>query len=266
MSDFAANLRLLTSERRSVSQICREIGINRQQFSRYLNGTSLPSAHNLRRICAYFGLAEAELMAPQAAFRAMRCPGGGVPESAPWRSLVDLFPGNLTALRRHIGLYHSHFISPSFPGTVVRGLVQLREEDGYVRVRTLERGRDSARGAHFRARYDGLAALRGEWMFLLEWECFSGVRVAETVLFAGHRRNFAYLTGLTLGVSWRPRHEPFASRMIWKRLAPSADIRKALGDCGTLPRESRELDPVVRGFLGHTAYPAPDDPDGGAFF
>src|SRR3546814_2410873 len=70
MSDevFAENLRLLCSYYESVSAVCRRLGMNRQQFNKYLAGHSMPSRHNLRRICAFFGVEEAEIMLPNRRF------------------------------------------------------------------------------------------------------------------------------------------------------------------------------------------------------
>ena len=53
---FSANLRFACATRRSISQICREIGINRQQFNRYIGGEARPSPHNVARIARFFGL------------------------------------------------------------------------------------------------------------------------------------------------------------------------------------------------------------------
>lgn len=266
MSDFAANLRLLTSERRSVSQICREIGINRQQFSRYLNGTSLPSAHNLRRICAYFGLTESDLLMPQAEFRRQYRLPGGAESAPPWRSLFDAFPGDRVALRRYLGLYHTHFLTPSWPGTLLRGLVSLTEEGGLVVSRAVERSRDPHRGVDQRTRYTGLVAYRGDRLFVVERERLSGASIVETILFPAHRHQLAYLRGVTFGLSWRPRRAPYASRAIWKRLPPSTDLRAALRACGRFAFDSREVDPVVRNFLGTEIFPTRKDLDGGDFF
>ena len=61
MSDFAKNLRTLSERSRSVSALCRELGINRQQFARYLSGASTPSVYNRRRLADHFGMSMAEL-------------------------------------------------------------------------------------------------------------------------------------------------------------------------------------------------------------
>jgi transcriptional regulator with XRE-family HTH domain len=53
---FGENLRQLCARESSVSEVCREIGVNRTQFSRYLNGEAFPRPDLLLRICSYFGV------------------------------------------------------------------------------------------------------------------------------------------------------------------------------------------------------------------
>ena len=67
--NFTANLKLAVSYYPSVSEMCRKLGINRQQFMKYLAGTSFPSRHNLRRICDFFGIDEYEALMPHDQFR-----------------------------------------------------------------------------------------------------------------------------------------------------------------------------------------------------
>ena len=63
MSDFTAesfiaNLKLRSSFYPSIWEVCRKIGINRQQFMKYLSGAAFPSCYTLRRICDLFGVDE----------------------------------------------------------------------------------------------------------------------------------------------------------------------------------------------------------------
>lgn len=266
MTDFSLNLRLLCSRERSVSALCREIGVNRQQFGKYLSGAALPSAHNLRRICAHFDIDERELFEPHEDFRARHGPSAGDPRGLPWRALLLAFPGDRAALRRYLGLYHSHFISPSWPGTVMRALVLIHEREGLVMSRSVERAVDPERGVRQRSKYEGLVSFRGERLFVVEREALFGDNIVETILFPAHRQQLSYLRGMTFGVSWRPRRAPYASRVIWKRLRDGTDPRAALADCGVLARDSRVLDPVVRGFIGDDTFPSGEDLRRGDFF
>lgn len=62
---FSANLQLLISRRStSVSQACRDLGINRTQFNRYLSGQASPRPDVLHKICSYFETDARVLLTP----------------------------------------------------------------------------------------------------------------------------------------------------------------------------------------------------------
>ena len=69
IGDVGRNLRLLIGYSPSITQVCREIQISRQQFSKYLSGRSAPRLRSIQRICDYFGLEEWELILPHPEFR-----------------------------------------------------------------------------------------------------------------------------------------------------------------------------------------------------
>jgi transcriptional regulator with XRE-family HTH domain len=266
MSDFSENLRLLCGQKRSVSELCREIGVNRQQFGKYLSGATMPSAHNLRRICAHFAIDERKLFAPHESFRANHGAGVSGPLDLPWQALLQAFPGDRLALRRYLGFYHFHFLSASMPGMMMRLLVLLYEKDGMVLSRSVERGLDRARGVRQRTKYVGLASYRGDRLFVVEHDPLAKNCIIETILLPAHRDQLSYLRGMTFGVSWRPGHSPFASRAVWKRLKESASAREALADCGVFPLASRQIDPVVRNFIGEDTFPSGEELRHGDFF
>ncbi len=59
--NFARNLRSLCKQRGSIVSICDELGINRQQFSKYLSGETFPRRKTFEQISAYFGVSETDL-------------------------------------------------------------------------------------------------------------------------------------------------------------------------------------------------------------
>lgn len=61
---FGANLRLLSEAYPSVSELSRQLGINRTQFNRYLSGESFPRPDILDRICTFFGVDARILLEP----------------------------------------------------------------------------------------------------------------------------------------------------------------------------------------------------------
>lgn len=61
---FGANLRVLAQSYPSVSKLCRDLGINRTQFNRYLSGESFPRPDVLHRICLFFDVDARILLQP----------------------------------------------------------------------------------------------------------------------------------------------------------------------------------------------------------
>ncbi|MHA6261620.1 helix-turn-helix domain-containing protein [Arenibacterium sp. CAU 1754] len=61
---FGANLRRLSKRYASISELSRQLGINRTQFNRYLSGESFPRPDVLDRICAFFDVDARILLEP----------------------------------------------------------------------------------------------------------------------------------------------------------------------------------------------------------
>ncbi|EEE38872.1 transcriptional regulator, XRE family [Rhodobacteraceae bacterium KLH11] len=61
---FGANLKQLACQYPSVSELCRQLGINRTQFNRYLAGESFPRPDVLDRICRFFDVDARILLKP----------------------------------------------------------------------------------------------------------------------------------------------------------------------------------------------------------
>lgn len=65
---FGANLRVLARDYPSISELARQLGINRTQFNRYLAGDSFPRPDVLARICDFFGVDARVLLDPVDSF------------------------------------------------------------------------------------------------------------------------------------------------------------------------------------------------------
>lgn len=61
---FGANLRRLSQSYPSISELSRQLGINRTQFNRYLSGESFPRPDVLDRICEFFSVDARILLEP----------------------------------------------------------------------------------------------------------------------------------------------------------------------------------------------------------
>lgn len=243
---FTLNLRDACATRRSISQVCREIGINRQQFNRYISGEARPSAHNVTRIAAYFGVSpqDFELLPRQFEAR-MRRPDRHHSEAG---LLLEGFPGDTVGLRRHIGYYQTYHLSLSWPGRVVCSCARIYEE-GSIRVKSIERIRDATNEIWQFSKYVGLVTFWRNRIFIAERSVGRQPMLSQTILmpFEVHQR--VYLRGTTMGVSWRKENLPYASRMIWRHIGQEPDLRQMLSRCGLLSFGSRQLPATVRNFL-----------------
>ena len=63
-SMFGANLRRMSQDYPSISELARQLGVNRTQFNRYLSGESFPRPDVLDRICNFFEVDARILLEP----------------------------------------------------------------------------------------------------------------------------------------------------------------------------------------------------------
>ncbi len=253
--NFTANLKLAASYYPSVSQMCRKLGINRQQFMKYLAGTSFPSRHNLRRICDFFGFDEYEVLMPHDQFR-------NILRLRPAREGDDLsippgFAGLLAeaqrcrgTLTKTHGYYYKYYLSFSTPCHILRSLVHIYGWNEYTLYRRLERLRQPDRaGPPDVYKYAGLVTVAGDRMHMLDRETITGSELTQTVLYLNYRNRISVLTGLTVGVSGGDAHEPSASRVVMEYIGRAANLRQAIAECRLYPEDSPEIPGQIRDHL-----------------
>lgn len=132
---LGANLRELSKSAGSISALCRDLGVNRTQFNRYLTGESFPRPDVLFRICQYFGVDARIILEPLADILPGEQSLLGHPEIKDFLSAgVPL----LTEQQFPSGFYH--FVRKSFlhEDQFVRGLIYVYRKDDAVFLRGLE--------------------------------------------------------------------------------------------------------------------------------
>lgn len=258
------NLRFLCAERGAIAQVCREIGINQQQFSKYLSGRSKPAGQNLRKIARYFGVRDEDLFEkPEVLARAYQ------QQSAAAGSFDDpfftAFPGSLKDLRRFVGVYQTYNLSPAAPGKVVVAATQLEERDGQVYSRTVDSIFLQADAKTQSSYYEGKAAYHGERIFIMEFEPLNSGSFMMTNLYPPHRYRRNYLFGMTSFLASHPQRVPFASRTVWERLDALTLNDDIIESCGLFSLSSQRIGPVIQSFLQeeslHTPILPPFDSD-----
>ena len=130
--NIAQNLRYLCERRQSVSLVCRQLGLNRQQFGRYLVGQNRPSIYNLTRICQYFDVTIDDIVLPAAEFqrRVAETPAD-LPSSVLPTDLVNellkISNTSSSTLDNYVGHYFRYHYAFAFPGYIFRSFLAIQK-------------------------------------------------------------------------------------------------------------------------------------------
>ena len=157
--NLAANLRRLIQRHASVSAVCRELGINRTQFERYLQGQSVPNKATARLICDYFKIDENDLY---------REPTAATAKDDSHASLRQTLYDNMVRPPSPAiagGTYFTYFSVPGRPELLMRSVTFVRREVELVTFRRVTRwgpgdGQGGAPGNHY-----GVVISRLNWIY-----------------------------------------------------------------------------------------------------
>jgi transcriptional regulator with XRE-family HTH domain len=254
LEDFSENLRLLCSYTRSVSHVCRHLDINRQQFARYLNGETLPSPHNTRKICDFFGVEEAEIFLPAAKFRPIVSTRPAPRSGAPL-TVVDAlelpFAEGVTGALRYVGYYFRYLRSVEYPGAIIKAAVKIHARDDRVRMKAIERMKPE-QGARRRSetfKYAGEVLLLTDRLFMIETDILLRNAITETILYPTHKHPMKQLYGEGFGISSGPSREPYMTPIVYEFMGLQPDIRAMLRGCGLYAEQSPAIEDRVRNYV-----------------
>ena len=224
------------------------LGINRQQFDKYLTGQVRPSHHNLQRIATGFGVDIDELVDPA---REIGSPTRLKDISGRDRmsQLMDrAFPGDIKRLRTMLGYYHMHFLVPYDQEMITRSMVYLYEQEGKIFSKSIERTGPNEEVQEI-LKYEGMVSFLGNCIFLLEFETLSADTIVESILYPTYRKRLDILTGMTFGVTSQVYRQPFASPIAWKFLGRVVDLKEEIGACGSFRMNDTRIDPRIRKYM-----------------
>ncbi|MEQ8357624.1 MAG: helix-turn-helix transcriptional regulator [Kiloniellaceae bacterium] len=255
-ADFTANLRLLCSYHQSISEVCRKVGISRQQFTKYLSASSFPSQRNLRVICDFFGVDDYELLMPHEQFSnivRLRPVRGDEGQPLPPRlnRLLTTAARRGNQLRRYHGYYFKYFFSLTEPGMVLRSLVYIYPSQEFTQYKTIERLRrfGSPAATTYIFKYEGILLLVGDRLHMIDYETVVGNEISQSILYLPSRNRLSHLMGLMIGVAGTEAHQPAAVKVILEYLGKTIDRRRALAHCGLLPPAHGSIDAQVYDYI-----------------
>ena len=261
-SSLPANLRLAASYLPSVSQLCRDIGLNRQQVNKYLAGVSRPSPYNLRRIAAYLGLEPDELKLPDHRFaevwRQRSVPPSGFVERLRLpEHLRSAFVQPEAGIERFLGTYHCYINSHSWPGHVLRYVMRLSRVGAWVATKSLARyAAEPDTGQGYLMKCAGVATMQADILVILEQQILGARPLSTTILQPTYRSDVGVLSGVCADTPFSGPRRPAASRVVFRFLGRNPDLRNAIGQTAILAPDAASIEPRVRQLLAEPVDPA----------
>ncbi|WP_424833381.1 helix-turn-helix domain-containing protein [Ruegeria sp.] len=127
---FGENLKQLAEAYPSISELCRQLGINRTQFNRYLSGESFPRPDILDRICRFFHVDARILLEPLDEI--------GRSEMHPAGNILDRFIASQAEPALVPGFYHATESIPDDPSVTSHRLLLIRKIGHCTLLRAFE--------------------------------------------------------------------------------------------------------------------------------
>lgn len=224
------NLRHLCAKHPSVADICRRIGINRQQFNKYLAGASLPSPRNLARICGFFGLEPDDLYLPPRDFAALST----LRESSLLSAMAQptgprtRSPATVAELDRYCGVYQTYQYAPYARSSILVGLCQINRRGDQFLSKYVEVTEDeTTTRRRLNTPMYGLVTLEGGFLYILDRRTGDNPSYSLTVLFPSRGVKMRLVTGMTLSISQQLGGSPYAANIVYEKLSGSTQLLTA---------------------------------------
>jgi len=259
-SNLARNLRRLAKQHGNISKLCREIGINRQQFNKYLSGASLPTSQNMRKICTFFGIAEEALLSPKSEELQTSVKAAAAPATP---ALEEMFAGLVTEFTSQnprsfkSGYYFAYYPMMADPRRLIRVLIVTWREGNHVYFKRFTRVREAGVKTKYypRGKHLGIVVQRNDAIFLLGYNRV-GYQDINLMTFNALINNSSQMrTGLALIMSpWGP----LATRVTLEYVGGKVDRRDIMRKCQVLAIDSPEIDPLIRRSMeAYSSWPTP---------
>ena len=247
-NDLGRNVRHLCSRYKSISEVCRRLDINRQQFNRYLAGQQTPNLYTLSRIAEFFGVTVDEIQLPHRAFceQVDRYRSATVPKPVMER-IGRLLKKPMPQLEEFQGYYYRYYYSFAFRGMVIRTLLRLQREGDLYVSRHIERipRSDAPVSIPVTFKYDGVVLYISGRLFLLESESMLDSTVCEAILAPVVRPGTRLLSGVQCSITTGTGNEPTCTRVVLEFLGQSIDARSVMRDCGLYEPTDDAIDPAI---------------------
>ena len=232
---FSRNLRRECTRYDSIAFVCKKAKVNRQQFNKYLAGSSMPSAAVLQRIC----------MALEIDVNVLFKPAVISPNSS--KAFFEMQMHELTngifgsAIRKYqgktelrAGSYYCYFPANGVPGSLVRSFLIVREDSGLstftrsTRLRSVKQGEVTiAKGRH-----RGIVLSNGNEIYLLGVNRYSPFQLSMMTIDSNFTANANHYFGT---ISTRIGNSQLSSNFCLIPVPRTISMRQILGEIGIVP-------------------------------
>lgn len=245
--NFADNLRALCTRHGSIAAVCRALGMNRQQFNKYLSGSTLPNATTLERICSFFDIGSECLFADPAA--SLRSKAGASPLQGMALPGLARAAGALAKLQPatlRIGCYDVYSLWPRDEARCLREALIVHMKGGAMAFTRFTRYRTVGQRQtyYLSGRHDGLVLESEKARFLLSLNRRGCGELALVSLGAENALSRGFLSGLALGMS--PAGTPQAVRATLQFRGGHELLRSTIRDAGVLALTDASIPAEVR--------------------
>lgn len=256
---LSENIRYLISRMPSIAVASKEMGINRQQLNKYLNGSSSPSLRTMRKMATVFELpTEALMLPPEELKRRMKHGSGAEPSPLPARKIREVtligrgeaeHDGSAEALAPYCGRYFRYNWVPEMPELVLRTAVIIFQRERRTYAGVLERfapagspwSRDGVRRTLHRLSY-----VQDRIQFIDCGTPTGEVTPGFSLFYPVYTSGVQYLSGVLLGSFGFGVRPIFTSNLVMQRRPAGASLRDDFRACGLVSFSDLTLGAEVR--------------------
>lgn len=255
--NLGANLRFLCERQGTVSNICRKIKINRQQFNKYLSGLHLPSVQNQRLIANFFGLSRSVLFADPEEFRTLM-EGNYFHAIDTLRNSKRMAPFLDTLLvdekssgDEYVGVYDRYQYSSIYKGKVLRSAYCIYRNRDFLQHYYIERfpNLESPDKIDFVFKYHGFTIPLDGRIFSLDFEAVQKNEMTFGIYAPVQRSSKSFLMGITSGIAATMLRPPYSTKVAMHFRGPGLLNREHLERVTTLEKGDRSIPTEVQQYL-----------------
>jgi transcriptional regulator with XRE-family HTH domain len=245
---MATNLGRLVKTRGNISAVCRRLGINRQQFNKYLIGQHLPSQVNLNAICDYFGVSFSDLISPE-----MEIPERTHPSEllSGYQAFAnsDLLQAIIKSsdkdrLKQFVGTYFKYHYSSIYRGDIVRAVTSIyRIDEDIFGYSNLERfpNKNRPQKHDYVFKYHGYVFMLEGRFFMADLESLQRNEITFSIYTPIARNPVRFFFGVTSGVASNLYREPYTSKSVLDLRSKSKPVKSDWKEATVVPPDDESL-------------------------